>query len=149
MYKHMEIIRKTNPKKDIFYYPTTRSLLDDFFFTPGIMEMPVMSNPLSADMWEEDDKINIKMAMPGIKKEDIKITIEDNKVCISGNSKREEESNKKRKYYYRSMESSFEQTFNLPTKVDSNKAEAEFKDGVIRITLPKEEAVKPKEIEIK
>lgn len=148
MYKYMEIIRKTNPKKDTFYYPT-RSLLDDFFFTPSIMEMPVMSNPLSADMWEEDDKINIKMAMPGIKKEDIKITIEDDRVCISGNSKKEEESDKKRKYYYRSMESSFEQTFNLPSKVDSNKAEAEFKDGVIRITLPKEEAVKPKEIEIK
>ena len=139
----MEIIRKTNPKKDTFYYPT-RSFLDDFFFAPSVWD-----TPLSADMWEEDDKINIKMAMPGIKKEDIKITIEDDRVCISGSSKKEEESDKKRRYYYRSMESSFEQTFNLPSKVDSNKADAEFKDGVILITLPKEKVVKPKEIEVK
>ena len=87
--------------------------------------------------------------MPGIKKEDIKITITDDQVCISGGSKKEEESDKKRRYYYRSMESSFEQTFNLPSKVDSNKADAEFKDGVILITLPKEKVVKPKEIEVK
>ncbi len=145
----MEIIRKTTPKRDPFYYPT-RSLLDDFFFTPSVFDMPnTMSNPLSADMWEENNKVYIKMAMPGIKKEDIKITIEDDQVRISGNSKKEEERDKKRKYYYRSMESSFEQTFNLPSKIDSDKAEAEFKDGVINITLPKTETVKPKEIEIK
>jgi len=144
----MEIIRKTTPKRDPFYYPT-RSLLDDFFFTPSIWDMPNISNPLSADMWEEDGNIKIKMAMPGIKKEDIKITITDDQVCISGGSKKEEESDKERKYYYRSMESSFEQTFNLPSKIDSNKADAEFKDGVINITLPKEEATKPKEIEVK
>jgi len=144
----MDIIRKTTPKRDPFYYPT-KSLLDDFFLTPSIWEMP-NTNPLSADMWEENGKVHIKMAMPGIKKEDIKITITDDQVSISGNSKQEEEEkDKKRKYYYRSMESSFEQTFNLPTKVDSNKAEAEFKDGVINITLPEEKAIKPKEIEIK
>jgi HSP20 family protein len=95
------------------------------------------------------NKVYIKMAMPGVKKEDIKITIEDDQVRISGGSKKEEESDKKRRYYYRSMESSFEQIFNLPCKVDSNKADAEFKDGVVNVTLPKEEAVKPKEIEIK
>ena len=145
----MEIIRKTNPKKDTFYYPT-RSLLDDFFFAPTMFDMPVMSNPTSADMWEEDGIVHIKMAMPGIKKEDIKVTIEDDFVKVSGGSKKEEEEgNKKKRYYYRSMESSFEQIFNLPCKIDSNKADAEFKDGVINITLPKEEAVKPKEIEIK
>jgi len=144
----MDIIRKTTPRRDPFYYPT-KSLLDDFFLTPSIWEMPNI-NPLSADMWEEDGKVHIKMAMPGIKKEDIKITITDDQVSISGNSKKEEEEkDKKRKYYYRSMESSFEQTFNLPSKVDSNKAEAEFKDGVINITLPEEKAIKPKEIEIK
>jgi HSP20 family protein len=70
-------------------------------------------------------------------------------VSICGSKKEKEEKDDKKKYYYRSMESSFEQRFNLPTLVDSDKAEAELKDGVIHLTLPKAEEVKPKQIEIK
>jgi len=143
----MKITRKTDHNNDLFYSPT-RSLINDFFLTPDIWEMPNISS-LSADMWEENDEIHIKMAMPGIKKEDIKITISDDQVSISGDSKREEEDDQKKKYFYRSMESSFEQTFNLPSKVNSDMADAQFKDGVINIVLPKEKGSKTKEIEIK
>ena len=89
------------------------------------------------------------MALPGIKKEDIKITINEDNISIKGETKEKEEENKDKKYYYRSMESSFEQRFNLPTKVDPDKAEAEFKDGVLQVKLPKTDEVKPREIEIK
>jgi HSP20 family protein len=103
----------------------------------------------SANVWEENDTVHVEMAVPGIKKEDIEITITEDSVSIRGNNKSEEKEDNNKRYYYRSMESSFEQTFNLPTKVDSNKSEAQLKDGVIHLTLPKADEVKPKSIEIK
>jgi HSP20 family protein len=89
------------------------------------------------------------MALPGIKKDDIKITINEDNISIKGQSKDEEKEDKDKKYYFRSMETSFEQSFNLPTKVDPDKVDAEFKDGVLTVKLPKTEEVKPREVEIK
>ena len=149
----MKIIRREDPKRT---YPSTyvpfRSIFDDFF-TPTVWDdfstTSSVSN-LSADIWEEKDNIFVKMALPGIKKEDIKITINEDNISITGQSKREEEEKEEdRKYYFRSMESSFEQSFNLPTKVNPDNVQAEFKDGVLTVTLPKAEEVKPREIEIK
>lgn len=126
---------------DDFFAPT---LLDDFFTTQPSF------NSLSADIWEEDNDVFVRMALPGVNKEDIKITINEDNISIVGRSKKqEEEKDKKRKYYYKSMESSFEQNFNLPTKVDSDRVEAEFKNGVLTVQLPKTDEVKPREIKIK
>jgi len=144
----MKIVRRdnTNPNRD--YYPI-RSIFDEFF-TPSIWEdFPTVSSTPSANVWEEGDNVHVEMSMPGVKKEDIDITITKDTVSISGSRKGEEKEDNKKKYYYKSMESSFEQRFNLPTLVDSDKAEAELKDGVIHLTLPKAEEVKPKQIEIK
>jgi HSP20 family protein len=88
------------------------------------------------------------MAVPGLKKEDLNINITSDSVRISGTIKEEEKEDSKKKYYYRSMESSFEQSFNLPTKVDSEKSKAKLENGVIHLTLPKADEVKPKKIEI-
>jgi len=149
----MKIIKRDDTQRS---YPTTytpfRSIFDDFF-APTIWDefftSPTTYSNLSADVWEEKDDIFVKMALPGIKKEDIKITINEDNISIKGESKEREEENKDKKYYYRSMESSFEQRFNLPTKIDPDKAEAEFKDGVLQVKLPKTDEVKPREIEIK
>jgi HSP20 family protein len=149
----MKIIKREDNKRS---YPSTyvpfRSIFDDFF-TPTVWDdfftTPSVSN-LSADIWEEKEDIFVKMALPGIKKEDIKITINEDNISISGQSKKEEEEKEKdRKYYFRSMESSFEQSFNLPTKVNPDSTEAEFKDGVLTVRLPKADEVKPREVEIK
>jgi HSP20 family protein len=150
----MKIIKRDDSRRT---YPSTytplRSVFDDFF-APTIWDDFFTSQPsfssLSADIWEEDNDIFVKMALPGVKKEDVKITINEDNISIVGNSKKEdEEKDKKRKYYYRSMESTFEQSFNLPTKVDPDKAEAEFKDGVLTVQLPKADEVKPRKVEIK
>lgn len=149
----MKIVRRDDGKRS---YPTTytpfRSIFDDFF-TPTVWDdfftSPTSYSNLSADVWEENDDVFVKMALPGIKKEDIKITINEDNISIKGATTEKEEDDKDKKYYYRSMESSFEQRFNLPTKVDPDKAEAEFKDGVLQVKLPKADEVKPREIEIK
>ena len=145
----MKIIKQDSNNRSYPTYMPLRSIFDDFF-TPSIWETPFTSQSLtSADIWEEKDDIFVKMALPGVNKEDIKISIMEDSINISGQTKKEEEDNKEKKYYYRSLESSFEQSFNLPTKIQSDKAEAEFKDGVLTVKLPKADAVKPKEIAIK
>ena len=150
----MKIVKRDDAKRT---YPSTyvpfRSIFDDFF-TPTIWDDFFTAQPsfssLSADIWEEKENIFVKMALPGVKKEDIKITINEDNISISGQSKNvDEDKEKDRKYYYRSMESSFEQSFNLPTKIKPDSVEAEFKDGVLTVTLPKADEVRPKEIEIK
>jgi HSP20 family protein len=149
----MKIVKRDDSKRS---YPTTytpfRSIFDDFF-TPSIWDdffttQSSFSN-LSADIWEEKDDIFVKMALPGIKKEDIKITINEDNISIRGQSKEKEEDEKEKRYYFRSMDTSFEQSFNLPTKVNPDKVDAEFKDGVLKVKLPKADEVKPREIEIK
>ncbi len=145
----MKIITRDNNERPMRY--PIRSILDDFF-TPSIWDTPLSFNTptLSADLWEEKDDVFVKMALPGISKEDIKLNIMADAVTISGHSKKEEKSDDdSKKYYFRSMESSYEQSFNLPTKIDPDKAEAEFKDGVLTIKMPKANEVKPKQIEIK
>ena len=149
----MKIVKRDDSRRT---YPSTytpiRSVFDEFF-APTVWDdffTTQSFGSLSADIWEEENDVYVKMALPGVDKDDIKITINEDNISIVGNSKKEEEEkDKKRKYYYRSMESSFEQSFNLPTKVDPEKVEAEFKDGVLTVQLPKADEVKPREVKIK
>lgn len=150
----MKIIKREDNKRAYpSNYVPVRSMFDEFF-TPTIWDdfftnQPSFSN-LSADIWEEKNDIFVKMALPGVNKEDIKISINEDNLSITGQTKMvEEEKEKERKYYFRSMDSSFEQSFNLPTKVNPDSVEAEFKDGVLTVKLPKADEVKPREIEIK
>ena len=145
----MQIVKREDPRKRGYakYYPI-RSVFDDFF-TPSLWEdrLAEPMTSLSADIWEEKDNIFVKMAMPGVKKEDIKITVNEDNLSISGHTKSEEEKkDDEKRYYFRSMESSYSQSFNLPTKVDPDKIEAKFEDGVLSVKLPKAEEVKPRQI---
>lgn len=150
----MKIIKRDDNRRSYpSVYTPFRSVFDEFF-SPTVWDefystQPTVSS-LAADIWEEKEDVFVKMALPGVKKEDIKITINDGDISISGNTINEDEKNdENKKYYFRSLESSFEQSFNLPTKVDPNSVEAEFKDGILTVKLPKTEEVKPREIEIK
>ncbi len=89
------------------------------------------------------------MALPGVSKDDVVLEIESDIIRIQGGKKVQKEDDKNKKYYFRSMETHFEQTFNLPKVVDAEKAEAKFKDGVLEVKLPKAEQYKPKRISIK
>jgi HSP20 family protein len=138
----MKIVKRDN-NSNRNYYPI-RSIFDDFFFE----DFPTISQNPSANVWEENETVHIEMAVPGLKKEDLDINITSDSVRISGNTKSEEKEDSKKRYYYKSMETSFEQSFNLPTKVDSEKSKAKLENGIIHLTLPKAEEVKPKKIEI-
>lgn len=105
-------------------------------------------SPLT-DIYEDEENYKLKVDLPGIKKEDVKISFSDGQLSISGERKQENE-NKNSKYhriertfgkYYRS--------FSLPQKIVEEKIDAEFKDGQLIVNIPKSEEAKPKQLEIK
>ena len=91
----------------------------------------------------------MNLDVPGIDKNDVKVKFEDNTLIVSGERKYE---NKEEEKNYRQIEriyGTFTRTLRLPKDVDAQKISANYKNGVLEITLPKAEEVKPKEIEIK
>jgi HSP20 family protein len=102
----------------------------------------------ASDIVENKDSFVISVELPGLKKEDVKVTLQNSMLTISGEKKVESET--KEHTYHRVERSygSFYRSFELPTPVDSGKIQADFKDGILKINLPKQEEAKPKEIAI-
>jgi HSP20 family protein len=104
---------------------------------------------IDINMIQTDDAVIIKANIPGIKPEDINISITGETLTIRGETKEEEEL-KDANYHIREMKyGSFARSILLPSRVVSEKGNAEFKDGILKLTLPKAEEVKPKLITIK
>ncbi len=124
-------------------------LFDDFFGRP--VARPDWTEGVwspSVDVSEDKDNVVIKAEMPGMNKDDVKISIQDNVLTLKGEKRQEKE--EKDKNYHRIERSygSLCRSFQLPTSVKSDKIRANYKDGVLSVTLPKTEEVKPKEIPI-
>jgi HSP20 family protein len=103
----------------------------------------------SIDILEDKGDIVVKAELPGVKKEDIDITLTDDTITISGEKKKEEEVKKKDYYRYESSYGSFCRTFSLPSEVQSDKAKTKMKDGILEIRIPKTEEAKKKEVKVK
>jgi HSP20 family protein len=99
------------------------------------------------DIVDRDDDVLIRADVPGVKKEDIDVTLTDNTITIKGSTS--EEKKEENGDYYRSetLKGSFSRTMSLPSDVDGNKAESSFKDGVLEVVIPKLE--KAKRIKVK
>lgn len=101
------------------------------------------------DIVEDESEYLIKAELPEIRKENVKVTVEQDVLTISGERLFEKEENGKK---YRRVErayGSFARSFSLPEDADGTKVAAEFKDGVLKVRLPKSEKAKPKSIEVK
>jgi HSP20 family protein len=99
----------------------------------------------TVDIFEEGDDVVVKAELPGIKKEDIDVKLTDSSITISGEKKKEEKVEKKNYYRMERSYGSFTRTFSLPADVQTDKAKAEFKDGILQIRVPKTEEAKQKE----
>jgi len=108
------------------------------------------NSPSGLDIYETDESVVVEAQVPGIKEENIEVNIEGNVLTINAcQEESEEQKNKKKTIYKSSRQTSFNYSTNLPRIVDSSKAQAEVEEGVIKITIPKTEADKPKKIEVK
>jgi HSP20 family protein len=100
------------------------------------------------DIYEDKDNYKIKADLPGIKKNDVKISFSNGELSISGERIQEEESKDSRTHRVERVYGKYYRSFTLPKEIKEDKIKAEFKDGQLTITIPKAEEVKPKEIEI-
>ena len=101
------------------------------------------------DIAEDDKEYLIKADLPEVKKEDVKLTVQDDVMTISGERKYEKEEKGKKYHRVERAYGSFMRSFTLPEDADGSKVNAEYKDGVLNIHLPKSEKAKPKSIEVK
>jgi HSP20 family protein len=103
----------------------------------------------AVDIFDKGGEVVIHAELPGIKKEDIDVRVENNVLTIRGKKERKEEV--KEEGYFRAERSygSFSRSFSLPTTVEVSKIAAEYRDGVLTLRLPKAEEAKPRQIEVK
>src|SRR6184192_110422 len=102
-----------------------------------------------ADITEDDKEYLIKAELPEMKKEDVKVTVENGVLTISGERKFEKEEKKRKYHRVERGYGTFMRSFALPDDADFNKVNAEFKSGVLTVHVPKSEQAKPKQIEVK
>ena len=125
-------------------------LLDDAFTRPwGLTNGWHSSGIPAVDMYQTDNEVVIKAAVPGVKAEDVQISVTGDMLTIKGETKEKSEVNEKAYHIREQRWGAFERSVSLPTAVVSEKAKAEFEDGVLTVTLPKAENVKPKTITVK
>jgi HSP20 family protein len=123
-------------------------LFDDAFTRPLSVFRDGWSAP-AIDMYLTDDEVVVKAALPGLKPDQVQINITGETLHIKGEVKQEEEK-KERNWHIREQRwGNFERSIMLPTDVVADKAKAEFENGILTITLPKAEEVKPKVISVK
>jgi len=101
-----------------------------------------------ADITEDDKEYLIKAELPEMRKEEVKVTVENGVLTISGERKFEKEEKKKKYHRVERGYGTFMRTFTLPDDSDPNKVKAEFKNGLLTVHLPKSEKAKPKQIEV-
>ncbi len=103
----------------------------------------------AVDIYEDNDKYVVKAELPGLKKEDINVSLDGNTLTISGERKQEEQKQEGESYRAERFFGRFQRSITLPVAVQADKIEAAYKDGVLNVTLPKAEEAKPKQIQIK
>jgi HSP20 family protein len=101
------------------------------------------------DLAETEDSVTVKAVLPGIKPEDVDISVSEGVLTVKGESRFEQKSERENYYRQEIRYGAFSRSIPLPSRVNHEQAEAEFKDGVLTVTLPKAEEVRPKQIKIK
>lgn len=124
--------------------------LFDVPLAPFVEEtLPLTTWTPACDIYETAKEIVVKAELPGLKKEEVFVSIENNVLMIRGERKFEEEVKRENFHRVERTYGEFLRSFTLPTFIDANKILAEFKDGLLVVTLPKREEAKPKQIEVK
>jgi HSP20 family protein len=156
----MKMLTKWNPFQSTRWDPFKE--LGDFerglerFFgrTPALAENGDEAMNLAAweplsDISEDDKEFLVKVELPEMKKEDVKVTVENGILRISGERKAEKEEKNKKYHRIERSYGSFMRAFTLPEGADGSKVSAEIKDGVLKVHLPKTAEAKAKAVEVK
>lgn len=146
----MSLIR-WRPTRDLLSIRDEVNRLFDNFFTGlperrrGLLEGEWAP---SVDIAETDNDVVVTAELPGVKQDDVDITITDDVLTLKGEKKEEKEVKEKNYHRIERSYGSFQRSISLPAGVQADKAKATYKDGVLHITVPKAEEAKPKQIKI-
>ncbi|HAE60664.1 MAG TPA: heat-shock protein Hsp20 [Anaerolineae bacterium] len=123
-------------------------LFDDAFTRP--LSMGAVSSVLPAiDLYQTEDEVVVKAALPGLKPDEVQISITGDVLTLRGEFKQEEQKQEATWHIREQRRGAFERSVMLPSVVQTDKAKADFENGILTVTLPKAESVKPKTISIK
>ena len=129
-----------------------RDEIDRLFESP-LTEWARASNLLSGwtpalDIYEDKDNLFVKVELPGMKREDIDVSLHEGSLSVSGERKSEQKHEDADTYRAERFFGRFQRTVTLPTPVAADKVKAEYRDGILTVTLPKTEEAKPKQINV-
>ena len=123
-------------------------LFEESFVRPGrVLGMP-SAGMLPVDLYQADGSLVVKAPLPGVKPEDIDITVVGDQLTIKGETKQEQDIKQEHMIRQERRYGAFSRTISLPNPVDTSKANATFENGVLTLTLPVAEEAKPKEIKV-
>jgi HSP20 family protein len=152
----MSLVR-WNPARDLATWPSDlfgiqremNKMFDGVFRGTGDEDYSFSSWTPAVDIAEHDDEYLVKVELPGVNKDEVKLTLENNILTIRGEKKQEKETKKENYHRVERSYGSFQRSFTLPAAVKSDKIDASYKDGILKVSLPKAEEAKPKQIEVK
>ena len=153
--KESKEVVKAEPARAISPFEEMEKRFEEFFRRPfsmlGPSWFPAIRMPeigevsAKVDIFEDGNDVVVKAELPGMKKEDLDVNLTDDTIMVSGEKKKEEKIEKKDYYRVERSYGSFTRSFRLPKEVQSDKAKASFKDGVLEIRVPKTEEAMKKE----
>ena len=147
----MTLLRRSDPFRDLVSLrEAMNQLFEDSIVRPqSAASAPRAAGTLAVDMYETDEAVVVRSAVPGVDPADIDISIHGDTLTIKGETKTEEKIEEEnylcRERYY----GAFSRSIMIPVSIEADNAEAEFEDGVLTLTLPKAEELKPKAIKVK
>jgi HSP20 family protein len=148
---------KFNPVRDLLSFEKEISkLFNEFDNTFGFRKSNAISEEMEnavwaplTDIYEDENNYSIKIDLPGVAKDDLKISYENGALAVSGERKSEKETKDAKYHRVERTYGKFYRSFALPQQVNQDKIEAEFSNGQLEITIPKAEEAKPKQLQIK
>lgn len=136
---------KWNPYGDAFNFDDMDKVFNEML--PAVRGSQIGFTP-AVDMYEEKDNIIVETQLAGIDPEKVNVSIENDVLCLEGEAEKKSEVDDKNYYRKEIRRGSFYRSIPLPTKVEGDKASAVNEDGVLKISIPKAQEVKPKSIKI-
>ena len=144
----MSNLTRWEPAREMLTLREAMDRLFDDAFTRPLSLRDGWSAP-AIDMYQTDDEIVVKASLPGFKADDVQINITGDVLTIRGELKHEDEKKEKAWHMREQHWGSFERSVALPTNVVADRANADFENGILTITLPKAEEAKPRTISVK
>jgi HSP20 family protein len=124
-------------------------MFEERFFRPPVPFGPWSEGTLPVDMYETDESVVVKTGIPGVKAEDIDVSVTGETLTIKAETQEEEEVQRDNYLRRERRRGSYCRSVTLPGGLETEKAEADYTDGILTLNFPKAEEVKPKTIEVK